>query len=293
MSVNRLLGRVFASGVVVLSVAAPCLCSAQNGEYIFHAPQVELVFDGVSGVGSGTLELAIEQDPSSPGYPTETDGFSMGIGYAGDFVTLVSAEPIGVLAAVNDGDGPEFFGDNLDPTGGPGFTVGVVYTLCCDEIQFFSPEPVIALGFETIPANLVGTFTDIPVPLQWSNDIGDPPVWNTVVEVGTFYPDFVDGELLLVPLAGPVFIRGDANGDGAFTGIVDGLSILAWNFQSGPPPPCLVAADADGDDVLSGLVDALYIFAHQFAGGPPPPAPFPFCDQPDSTLLECEVTPCP
>ena len=123
---------------------------------------------------------------------------------------------------------------------------------------------------------------------------GVPPVSNGVVAGGSVgAPGFQDGMLLLVPLVGPRFIRGDADGNGDFVGLVDGLFILIWNFQGGPEPPCLVAADADGDEVVNGLVDTLYLLAHQFAGGPPPPAPYPTCGEDQDTQIDCTSTVCP
>ena len=275
------------------------LCSAQPLDFIFHAPQQqELIYDNVTGVGSGSLELVIEEDATNPGFPSSTVGFAMGIEYDGGFVTLIEAEPIGVLAEINDGDGPDFFGEFINPQGVPGFAVGVVYSLGSDDIQFFQPEPVILLDFETIADNLAGSTDDFPVPLVWCDCLGNPGavVFNSIVVAGANQPlSFEDGSLLLVPLVGPPFLRGDADGSGEFMGLVDGLFILTWNFQGGPEPPCLVAADSDGDEILNGLVDALYLLAHQFGGGPPPPAPYPNCgpDPDPATSLGCAVSTCP
>ena len=55
------------------------------------------------------------------------------------------------------------------------------------------------------------------------------------------------------------------------------------------------AVDSDGDGVFSGLVDALYILAFQFQGGtPPPPAPYPNCgvDPDAATSLGCDPNGC-
>ena len=91
------------------------------------------------------------------------------------------------------------------------------------------------------------------------------------------------------------FIRGDSDGNGTFSGLLDGLHLLAFGFSNGPPPPCLEAADADGNAILNALPDAVYILAHGFSGGPPPPAPYPFCgmDPEPATSLGCAVSTCP
>lgn len=92
------------------------------------------------------------------------------------------------------------------------------------------------------------------------------------------------------------FIRGDADGNGLFNGLADGLYALDYQFQGGPVPPCLEAADADGDGVFNGLADGLHILNHQFNGGPPPAAPYPSCgpDPEPTTTITCLVpTACP
>ncbi len=93
----------------------------------------------------------------------------------------------------------------------------------------------------------------------------------------------------------PNFIRGDFDGDGSFSGLVDALASLNFQFGGGDPAPCTEASDADGDGSYSGLVDSLYTLAHQFAGGPPPPAPYPLCgtDPDPATSLGCDVSTCP
>ena len=75
------------------------------------------------------------------------------------------------------------------------------------------------------------------------------------------------------------FIRGDANGDGAVSGLIDGLFVLNYQFVLGSPePPCFDAADADDSGSFAGLVDGIYLLNYGFVpGSPPPPAPFPGC----------------
>ena len=93
----------------------------------------------------------------------------------------------------------------------------------------------------------------------------------------------------------PLFLRGDANGDGVFHGLVDALFSFAFQFQSGSPPPCLEAADANGDGIYNGLSDGIFSLVHQFQGGPPPPAPYPACgpDPSPGNSLGCGATKCP
>lgn len=74
-------------------------------------------------------------------------------------------------------------------------------------------------------------------------------------------------------VASPLFIRGDANGDGAVD-IGDPIAVLGVLFQGDPLGTCMVALDGNGDSALD-IADAIYLLSFLFAGGPPPPAPFP------------------
>lgn len=104
--------------------------------------------------------------------------------------------------------------------------------------------------------------------------------------------EFDDGSIVIV---GDALRRGDADGNGVVNGFADALFLLAFQFQSGPEPPCFEAADCDADGVLQGLVDALYMLVFQFLGGPPPPAPYPDCgfDPDPATSLGCATPSCP
>ena len=92
------------------------------------------------------------------------------------------------------------------------------------------------------------------------------------------------------------FRRGDADGNGTFVGLLDGVFILSFQFVPGSPaPPCMDAADADDDGSFSGLVDAFYLLNYQFLpGNPPPPDPGPFtCGvDPSADALGCDSA-CP
>ena len=71
-------------------------------------------------------------------------------------------------------------------------------------------------------------------------------------EPGNVYPYFCGphGGLgmvgsITVTVAFVAFIRGDANGDGVFNGLVDSLRVLEFQFQNGKAPPCLESADRE------------------------------------------------
>ncbi len=71
------------------------------------------------------------------------------------------------------------------------------------------------------------------------------------------------------------FRRGDADGDGGFSALLDALFLLGYGFLDGPAPPCLDAADGDDDGVVNGLLDAIRVLNYGFLDGPAPPDPGP------------------
>jgi len=65
-----------------------------------------------------------------------------------------------------------------------------------------------------------------------------------------------------------VSICGDANGDGACN-IGDSVYLIAYVYQSGPPPDPLCSGDANGDGGVN-IGDSVYIIAFVYQSGPPP-----------------------
>ena len=104
------------------------------------------------------------------------------------------------------------------------------------------------------------------------------------------FPDDIIG-------AGETFVRGDADGNGVFSALLDALRILDFAFGSAPEPPCFKAADADGNGAFNALLDALRILDFAFGSAAAPPAPFPDCGSDLGGLsdtLSCETpTVCP
>ena len=97
--------------------------------------------------------------------------------------------------------------------------------------------------------------------------------------------------------SGSSIIRGDADADGLFSGILDGVFLLSFGFIPGSPvPPCLAACDADGNDVFETILDGLHLLNIAFIPGSPPiPAPFPDCGPAASTIdaVGCAIATCP
>ena len=85
----------------------------------------------------------------------------------------------------------------------------------------------------------------------------------------------------------PVFVRGDANGDGALD-LSDAIASLSYLFTGGEAPGCLKAADANGKDGVD-ISDPIHLLGFLFLGGAGPAAPFPECgSEPEESDLSCE-----
>ncbi len=94
---------------------------------------------------------------------------------------------------------------------------------------------------------------------------------------GNGVPDECESEVECTILGsgggGISFLRGDCDGSGSVSALLDALFLLSWQFTGGPAPPCMDAADADGNNSVTALLDALLLLAWQFTGGPAPPSP--------------------
>jgi hypothetical protein len=85
------------------------------------------------------------------------------------------------------------------------------------------------------------------------------------------------GDPKVVPTPNWLFIRGDANIDGAVD-IGDMMDSLGFLFAvpGYEDPHCLAAHDANDDGVVD-VGDVIYTATYLFMGGPRPPVPFPGC----------------
>ena len=87
------------------------------------------------------------------------------------------------------------------------------------------------------------------------------------------------------------FIRGDCNVDGRVD-VGDAIWIIQLSYLDGPVPTCQAACEADGDGLFNALVDGLSLFSYLFASGSPPPAPFPDCGPDNVTAISCDTYDC-
>ena len=87
--------------------------------------------------------------------------------------------------------------------------------------------------------------------------------------------------------AGPTFVRGDANSDGAIN-LTDGVVPLLFLFSGGAAPTCADAADTNDTGNVE-ITDAIIIFSWLFTGGAAPAAPSPL--SPGYSAEECAADP--
>ena len=257
--------------------------SAQT-TYFYGFDTPELLFDPVTLQGSVDVGVVIGHEPGTT--ITSTEGFSLGVTIGNPVVFPTDVSP---TAVAND---PDFFSEVIYPDA---FTVGCVISFTGGGVTLAVPEALLTVTLETEPALLAPTLV-VDVPLSFDNTIGAPPVDNVIVWDGGFTsaPNLNPGILTVRSLSIP-FKRGDADGNGTFAGLIDGIFILNYAFALGAEPPCFSAADADDSGTILGLVDGLFVLNYQFLGTATPPSPGPmFCGfeaTPDA--LSCESYPCP
>ncbi len=206
-------------------------------DFAYVAPTTEISYPPGSDPVTFPLEISIWQqdDPAD-----ETQAFAMGLANDSEALVVTEVVATGPLAALNDGAGPVFFEATLFADG---WTLGVVYSSFGDQIiEFDDPEPVVAVTYEA-PNPGGATVTSA---LTWADDLGMPPVQNTVVVSGAaHHPEYFNGLVTLQPLT---FYRGDCDIDGVL-GLADVIFLEHYLFLSGDVPTCLDACDTQGTAV--------------------------------------------
>ncbi|MGE3166066.1 MAG: dockerin type I repeat-containing protein [Planctomycetota bacterium] len=252
-----------------------------SNPFIYTASDETVEFDGVTGVAAGDTVISVSiADPNT--IARDTQGFSMALRHDPAYLTPLGSQIMNGLAAMNMGAGPDFFVQNFNPANGPGFTVGVAYSLMGGVfLQFpMAGEVVFELTYDvdaTILAAPVEPGNPFTTDLTWDPALGSPPVENVVVVAGAAEPpSLFNGSVFLSPVYGVPLIRGDCNDDG-IVNIADTIWIIAQLFDNGPVSTCTAACDPNGDGGLD-TSDAIYDFNYLFLMGPPPVAPFPDCD---------------
>ena len=189
------------------------------------------------------------------------------------------------------------------PNGGESLEVGSVYTVTW-HIEIAHTPQNWDIWYSTKGPD--GPWTPIQMDLPpGSGAVGSVPTYDWIIPAeavsdqvwvrvrmdnrGTDYEDISDESFTVVDSSpGPVFKRGDADGQGALN-LTDGIFILNFLFLGVSEPSCLDAADTDDSGTLN-ISDGIAVFNFLFSTGPEPPAPGPTVCGPDPTTeddLEC------
>ncbi len=264
-------------GSSVEVLAAP---PVPDPEYVYSCADTSVNYDGNTGNASFSVGISItEIDNSALGadFPNETQGFSMGLG--NDSAVL---ECTGVNVTLPfDADFAEggLFAE--------GWTLGVVYSFVGGvTLSFPESVEVAAADYSTMAGALSGTDAT-ETALNWTNDLGSPPVEGVVVVNGaSLPPTLVDCTVTLQPIFDVPFLRGNCNGNSGVN-IADGIWMLQELHLQGPSGTCAAACDANGDSSYD-TADAIYVIYYRLLDGPPPAAPFPDCGA--VAGADCEAT---
>ena len=164
----------------------------------------------------------------------------------------------------------------------------------------------------TVPFSEAFEFTveavdTVPILYQWRKDGVDIPgaTGDTLTIVAAAPSD--EGEYSVVVandcgsevsapvelvVDGPFFLRGDVDGSGAISALVDAIFLLQFGFSAGDAPPCGDAADVDDNGSVAPLVDSLFLLSYGFSSGIAPPDPGPSTcgeDPTDDDGLDCAI----
>ena len=114
---------------------------------------------------------------------------------------------------------------------------------------------------------------------------GNPGLFDIAVRTPFGYAKLPDAFLYKEP-AGPLFSRGDCNGD-ASTNIADAIALLEILFSGRPEPICLEACNANDDDKIN-IADVVATLMYLFAGAGDLPPPFPDCGSDPTPSTSCQ-----
>ncbi|MEM7263466.1 MAG: hypothetical protein AAF488_15865, partial [Planctomycetota bacterium] len=236
-------------------------------------------YDVTIGTAGEVVPFSIQPTMASASTPFTSAAFSMSLETNVEFIQPLGGDPIGALAAINGGAGPDFFAVTLYLEG---LTLGCVY-----DFQTTQPIDIDIAGVQLVEFHfqtLAGAVTSsVITDLTWSSALGDPAPINTVVapDQSNSLPNLFHGNINLL-LGGSPFMepqvayqRGDVNNDGLYD-ISDVIFYLTYLFGSGETLGCEAAGDGNDDKELD-VADAIYFLSHLFAGGSAPPAPFDNC----------------
>ena len=185
--------------IALMILGVPALAWSQ-AEFTLSAASPESVYDTVTGSGSVEVTVRIAQT----GPPAATSGFSFALTHDSAVLTLDSVDFASTFAAQNGDTGPEIQIVDLDPVGGEGVTVDVLYTIRGDITVVFAETPaaVALLTYTPDSALLIDNFDGLTTPVDFSETLGDPAIPNQVLEGPNILAALTENVVVnLVPVA--------------------------------------------------------------------------------------------
>ena len=227
--------------------------------------------------------------------------FSLGVAHDPAVATLAAIDfaECPALAALNGGQGPDYFGVDLNPgtshcspeitAGGTVYCIGSETEPDTMTIPAGTDQPIVHLAYEAMPGNPVGTEAALAIVDCLGGELPRDVV--LTIESLSVTP-VVAGGTLTVDAGACRFQRGDANRD-AVVDISDVVTVLIYLFRDGAGlMRCEDAGDANDDGALD-IADPIRILGRLFADGPPLPPPYPGCGtDPTVDTLRCGVSVC-
>jgi len=108
-----------------------------------------------------------------------------------------------------------------------------------------------------------------------AGDEMDEGTYNATIVVTSNDPDPTDNPILLpaelTVTTGPIYVCGDADGNGTGPDIADMVYLVDYMFNEGAPPPEMLAVDLDGNGgSIPDIADLVYLVEFMFNGGAAP-----------------------
>ncbi len=274
----------------------PCGAAVDMGAYEY-GPVFQLALTSAAVAECAPASVFVLLTNEGP-----VQAFSLGFAHDPAIATLTAIDYVDcpVIQALRNGQGPDYFGVDLNPGTGdcsPEVTAGgTVYCIASqtqpstETILAGIDQPIARLTYEAILGNAVGVESSLTIVGCLGGDLPREVVL-TVDGLSVFPP--VVGGILTVDAAACQFKRGDANADSRLD-ISDAVTVLIYLFENGRGPlRCEDAGDANDDGVLD-IGDAIAILSHLFAHAGPLKPPFGECGiDPTEDGLDClEFGPC-
>ena len=183
--------------------------------------------------------------------PEAVEAFSFGIVYDSNDIDPFGAEPGSAVLDATGGVGPDFYFVDLLPNGMPvtgnGLTVACILSLSLP-IATIPPgvqQEITVMSFSCLDTATPGA----QIAVDFSDQLGDPQILLVASVLGQDqFLDPISGLLTVFeeppPPSGPLFIRGDANGDGTLD-ISDPIRIGVFVARGVNQLMCLAAGDVD------------------------------------------------